>query len=88
MKISIVSLSRAQRPVASNLTAKEFLAEAHVRFPQPSPFLADFLQRFADLVELEAAVEKQHFEEETSQDVECPACGHQLTIEVELEALV
>lgn len=87
MKISIVE-SRVSRPVASNYSAKEFLAEAHIRFPQPSPFLAAFLQRFEALVELDERVEHLHHTEETTQDIDCPACGMQITIEVERAPLL
>lgn len=85
MKINVIS--DQLKPVASNYTAKEFLAEAQARFPQPSPFLAEFLQRFETLAELDAEVERRHFEEATTHDVDCPACGMQITIEVEQEPL-
>lgn len=84
MKISIVE-RRAARPVASNYTAKEFLAEAHIRFPQPSEFLAQFLQRFEALVELDEAVERQHHEESKEEQIACPACGSTITLELETE---
>lgn len=84
MKIKIV---HPFTPVASNLSHKEFLAEAHDRFPQPSEFLADFLQRYEALADLEAAVEKRHYEEEKAHDIDCPACGTSFTVEVELDSL-
>lgn len=86
MKINIVSAE--SKPVASNYTAKEFLAEAHVRFQQPSPFLAEFLRRFEELANLDEQVQRQQFEEDTLHDIDCPACGMQITIEVEQEPLL
>lgn len=83
MKINVVSA--ALKPVASNYTAKEFLAEAHARFPQPSPFLAEFLQRFETLAELDEQVEKRHFEEAQPADIDCPACGMAISVEVEFD---
>lgn len=83
MKINIVSAQA--KPVASNLSAREFLADAHTRFPQPSPFLVEFLRRFEELVELDEAVDRKHFEEAEPGDIECPACGTQISIEVEYE---
>lgn len=82
MKINIVSA--AVKPVASNLSAKEFLAEAHDRFPQPSEFLAAFLQRFEELVELDESVEREHYGSKSEQ-INCPACGMDITVEVQLE---
>lgn len=84
MKISIAE-PRAARPVASNYTAKEFLAEAYIRFPQPSEFLAAFLLRFEALVELDEAVDREHHESSRMEEIICPACGSDITVEVELE---
>lgn len=85
MKIAVTSAQL--KPVASNYSHGEFLAEAHARFPQPSPFLAEFLRRYQDLAELETAVEKRHHEEETSQAIDCPACGMSITVEIERDPL-
>lgn len=87
MKVHIVQ-SYAQGPVASNYSHHEFLAEAHKRFPQPSPFLTEFLKRYEALAELEVAVERVQSEESQAQTIDCPACGMAITIEVEREDLI
>jgi len=85
MKINVISAQL--KPVASNYTPREFLAEARNRFPQPSEFMTEFLRRYEELVELDEVVERRHFEEQTQQDIDCPACGMQITVEIEQEPL-
>lgn len=77
MRVKVVAIQR-ERPAASNLTAKEFLAEAHQRFPEPSEFMEDFLRRFEALIEFEQQVDDGL---EMSDECKCPVCGTELNVE-------
>lgn len=67
--------SKDAKPVASNLSAQEFLDEARQRFPTPSLFMQEFLRRFEELATADGFEPADH-------TLDCPQCGAQLNLEV------
>lgn len=59
---------------ASNLSAQEFIDEARHRFPNPSPFMEEFLRRFEQLATADTFTAADH-------TVECPQCGTEMNLE-------
>lgn len=80
MKIK-VSTQRRSAPAASNLSHDEFLREAHARFPAPSLFMQQFLERYEALITFEAEDARKEAQGPDSQEVDCPACGAGLLLE-------
>lgn len=73
MKLRAVTVE-SRKVVASNYSHQEFLDEARHQFPNPSPFMEQFLKRYEALATADVFDPADHI-------LDCPQCGAQLTLE-------
>lgn len=84
MKLKITPQQKTGLTVTTTLSAGEFLREARTRFPEPSPFMEEFLMRFERLIDGEKDLTLRVNEvKEHAEELHCPSCGTALLIETE-----
>lgn len=84
MKLKVTPQCKPGLTVTTGLVAKEFLLEARTRFPNPSPFMEEFLCRFEDLVKKDKDTTHRIDQvQQHNEELHCPACGIDLLIETE-----